>query len=304
MSLPSSFHQRLQQERKDRHAKLLHQATKSLHKEAKICKQFECQKMARRVKQAKALPHELEQLKQCKNVIDRVVTHCLEQLGLWNLDPRLEDESSDIATTSSASKQQEEPLTAEQQEWMCKILQNKRLVTAMTVWNEKVTDYRRWWLRQQEAMQPSFVPQSATKKQKTTMDMKKKNVSLIGGGLFVRLGGLQDYDGEEEKVPTYGPASSLFQDVTKKNRSGQRARRAKAAAIQAKKEGRTLLKSLNWRDAKLHDYDDNNSNDKTTKQDHPPGGQLDPVHPSWAAKKAAAKGIVGFAGKKITFQDE
>jgi hypothetical protein len=100
--------------------------------------------------------------------------------------------------------------------------------------------------------------------------------------------------------------------VQKKNRQGQRARKAKAMAIEAKKAGRVWDSSLNWREKK------ENPNPKRHKSHHseaeaPPKPSMAEeaisAHPSWAAKHSqqakekSGLGIVQFTGTKIKFDD-
>jgi hypothetical protein len=125
---------------------------------------------------------------------------------------------------------------------------------------------------------------------------------------------------EEEgaSVNPYGPGAAMLDEfgdpflVQKKNRQGQRARKAKAMAIEAKKEGRVWDSSLNWREKK------ENPNPKRHKSHHseaeaPPKPSMAEeaisAHPSWAAKHSqqakekSGLGIVQFTGTKIKFDD-
>ena len=116
---------------------------------------------------------------------------------------------------------------------------------------------------------------------------------------------------------------------------GQRARRAKAQAIQAKLEGRTDYVSQNWRAPKVNKIEKDAKNGEDWNKSRSGGSNLSsrtaedrdssaaghtkefkhdtssrqatskdasgPVHASWAAKQAQQTGIVAFQGKKITF---
>ena len=112
-----------------------------------------------------------------------------------------------------------------------------------------------------------------------------------------------------------------YQEEMKKNRPGQRARRAKATAIEARKSGKTWDSSLNWREKKSGRVDvksrDGGRDHKSRTSD---SGSVKPTaaqhiatmgktwkeegnaHPSWAAKAAQkSQGIAKFEGTKITF---
>jgi hypothetical protein len=210
-------------------------------------------------------------------------------------------------------------------------------------WNEKVTDFRRWCLRLSEKTEPGY-------KQKPTDDQggkkrkknKKKNtqdgegqpaISLENTSMFCSLGGNQQDDDDEEpeqgehKYSQYGPGAFAIEVPSKKNRQGQRARRAKAQAIQAKKDGK-VYSSMNWREKKkpldaegYGEPSSSNFSQQSNSQSHghssnsnaanaPPRQQqqknreekdASSAHPSWAAKKAQKDTIVEFQGTKITF---
>jgi hypothetical protein len=116
-------------------------------------------------------------------------------------------------------------MNKEDEELVERMLQHKRMVSTMETWNGKVTEYRRWYLRRQE--RASDVPDFATE------NSKKKKIS--SRGMFVCLGGATIE--EEEGYGYYGPGGDEEDEyaaiVQKKNRPGQRTRKAKALAIQA-----------------------------------------------------------------------
>jgi hypothetical protein len=141
-------------------------------------------------------------------------------------------------------------------------------------------------------------------------------------------------DGYEEGDSSY--FVDPYPPPLKKNRPGQRARKAKAMAIEAKKAGRVWDSSVNWREKKKKQKQKkpNEKGDKETdvvnnKQEMMISASgLDKskdikvsevvnmgkdwkeqgkAHPSWAAREAqkakSGLGMVAFAGKKITFDD-
>lgn len=148
-------------------------------------------------------------------------------------------------------------------------------------------------------------------------------------GLFIgSLSGAAAFDGDGREgagASHYGPAEGSDDEYSslvkpKKNRPGQRARKAKAMAIEARKAGRVWDSSINWREKKkvkdpseepninlsasglLSDVTVGSAQIATMGKKWKEEGQ---AHPSWAAKQSqkakSGLGIVEFAGKKITF---
>jgi hypothetical protein len=226
------------------------------------------------------------------------------------------------------------------------ILTHKRFLQTMEDWNAKVTEYRQWCLSLEEKRDRSkeFHAESTNrrnlkrKRQKTGPkgplaageslskgnSTLNENLAQDPSAMFCTLGdtagGPQDGSGWENSD----------EKPTKRNRMGQRARKAKAMAIQAKLEGRTDYVSQNWRAPKANKHDDNdNSGDDVNHKDtnhnrKSPSSTRErrqaeisrsintndnakqkqaseAVHASWAAKQAQKTGIVAFQGKKITF---
>lgn len=198
-----------------------------------------------------------------------------------------------------------------------RILQHKRMVTALEHWNDQVTEYRRWCLQQQERAEGLVTtiarPKKDRKKKRIKTDTAYEQDALVAAdhSVFVTLGG--DDNPHATTVASasadnyYGPASDGTLPV-KRNRKGQRARHAKAQAIEARKSGRVLRpeESLNWRRP-------SNRHESSLRQDHqqqhqhasrtnqPPAEDPKGLHPSWQARKEKKDGIVAFQGKKITF---
>jgi hypothetical protein len=275
----------------------------------------------------------------------------IRRLGLPNLNPKAvhsdEEDEKDVDDTTVAAAAAAvvvaASLSKEESDLMERMLRHKRLVTAVEAWNEKVTEYRRWFLRRKDSVSniPNFVSnnglpivgisKSQKKKLKKLQQQKKDEKDDPTGGLFVSLGGDQaeedDMEDEEVHYP-YGPGSAMVLDGTlrKKNRPGQRSRKAKALAIQAKKEGRVWDSSVNWRPKKQREDDgegDGNGGDRNDNRNHKNSNTRDvkpkkvdsakiaemgktwkeegKSHPSWAARSSEKTGIVAFAGKKITF---
>ena len=303
----SSPEEQLEIERKERYDKLVYQAKKALHKEAKVVKSFEVQKVVRRVKenqhQDSALDEKLASIK--KFPLDSVVHVCIKRLGIPNLNPSQETNQVDVTADGDALVE--------------RMLQNKRLGAVMETWNEKVTEYRRWYLRRKDAV--SGVPDFVQNMQPKNAKKAKQNDNLPS--MFVSLGGLQeddldDAEVEDNKYLAYGPASGMEMEA-KKNRPGQRQRQAKAKALEARKEGRIVDKSLNWREKKKsHDNEEDEQertattkNSRNMKPEKVEAAKIADMgknwkdegkaHPSWAASASQKTGIVAFAGKKITF---
>jgi hypothetical protein len=225
------------------------------------------------------------------------------------------------------------------------VLKHKRFLQALEEWNKKVTEYRRWCvqLEERESYFQAKKMNSIDKKRKSSgrssssQPGRRHNQSQHPphhhdrlqttaeepSALFCTLGGGGDGsgdDGESGNVDEYDEGK-------KKNRKGQRARKAKAMALEAKREGRSDFQSLNWRasstaksqqESSEHtDRSNNRGRAKNgsrstkeedfdvTKEKHKSKSTIpstEPTeHPSWAAKQAQKTGIVAFQGKKITF---
>jgi hypothetical protein len=312
-----------QQQAMDRYRRLLHACTKDLHKQAKVVKSFQCQKMVRLLKKntsnsdddvelqaaaAAATSKEEERWIQLKAFdLNVLVQEALRRLGILNLQPQppvttqqqqqqgteqeetpdtegIADDTDDDEESKETSSRQEPPLQSQvvvverqhQQppaistKLVEKMLQHKRMQAAMEQWNDKVTDYRRWLLRARER-KTEFLEDAHARKYKnktnaTTVSGRPPRAMMATtnhGPLFVQLGG--GVVDAVDPLSHYGPAShdDDENDAGKKNRPGQRARKAKAMAMEAKKQGKTWDSSLNWR-AKKPDTGDHH---------HPPSEQ-------------------------------
>ncbi len=408
-----SMEERYQIESIDRYNKLNHACSKHLHRDAKIVKSFECQKIVRAIKAAndslsdqtgkgdddnkekketisralkriETLQLKLEHTK--KMDLDGLVQVGLKRLGVLSLDPRVHaehnlgvgdnsidapmhpdqiqtDESQNRRLDSKASPQFDDPFY---QTLLESILRHKRLSSSLDQCNDKVTEYRQWAMRQEVMRRGEDNPEDnlhgGNKKKKKNnrqgnasrndtvvfargFNDRKRGLDLGGhegaSGLFIGSlagnstevysdGGDPDMEGDEDE---YGS-----QEDRKKNRPGQRARRAKATAIEARKAGKTWDSSMNWRerkrDKKGNSHDDgkraNGLEDEDGGQDYKSRGgerkrnksdggvvpkaaqhiatmgktwkEEGNAHPSWAAAAAQkSQGIAKFEGKKITF---
>ena len=195
-----------------------------------------------------------------------------------------------------------------------RILQHKRMVTSLEHWNDQVTEYRRWCLQQQERAEGGVITVTRTKKSRTmdqnnntSNDINENALIAADHSVFVMLGG---DDGTEDTAAAahdnyYGPASDGMEPL-KKNRKGQRARRAKAQAVEARKTGRVFQpeESLNWRRSKSQPQQQQQQQRQPSRQHQEAVVSVKPnedLHPSWQARKEKKDGIVAFQGKKITF---
>jgi hypothetical protein len=295
-------------EKQDRYDKLLYACNKALHKEAKVVKTFECQKIVRKLKDSQDKKDLEDKLIHVKGFcLDLVVKLAQQRLGLFNLNPREEETLQPPVEISAAEKNLVE-----------RMLQHKRISSAMDHWNEKVTEYRRWCLRRHENVhgEPDFGYEVQAASRNGTKKKKKKAMQPNPGessALFVTLGGAAETEeGENDNGNWYGPGGNDDLVTSKQNRMGQRARRAKALAKQAKKEGRTWDKSINWR-PKKEQVDDaaellESTSTKPSITSAPRIAEMGKVwkeegqaHPSWAARASEKTGIVAFQGTKITF---
>jgi hypothetical protein len=151
------------------------------------------------------------------------------------------------------------------------VLTHKRFLKALEEWNEKITEYRRWCMKLEQRNNPNpfgmdddFVVSKRSKKGKNTKKQGSTVISDVGlqatveneSSLFCTLGDEivagSNVTDEFNRYSQYGPASNLTEAPKRKNRKGQRQRRAKALAIEAKKQGRSheYYQSSNWREPK------------------------------------------------------
>lgn len=217
------------------------------------------------------------------------------------------------------------------------LLGHKNLSMAMDKLNRRITEYRKDLLRAAGEEIPGdgriLYRRDRKKAQQQQPIWSKinnaKNLKHEGpGSMFIEsLCGEAPSEVTAAQFSHYGPGAedfSLSTAAEKKNRPGQRARRAKAIVQQAKKEGRNWDSSVNWREpkpkkAKLVEK---------TEQGEEPGKIIasgliankkikaaeladmgkdwkadGKAHPSWAAKQLAKQtcGIAEFKGKKTTF---
>jgi len=323
----------------ERYAKLMHQSQKQLTKQVKQVRSFLLQRKIRKMKSMGGGEEEADNgrsrrdysdsLQPLKNLpLDLVVQQAMRQLGLIHANP---DPNVEIAV---APRMDQSSLT---HRLVSKILDHKRFQTSLEEWNEKVAEFRRFCLRLDEKNDPFFdgIDTPILRKKLKTRLKHATTTSLLPPvsprqqlptSFF--CSSLNESEQESTKESTvmsaYGPASTFEysgDDLarTKKNRAGQRARKAKALAIQAKKEGKKqeYFQSLNWREEKTPErkrkrITDGSDKKKKSRKDSESRSTLTSLstdsavdlfknHPSWAAKQQQKSMIVSFQGKKITF---
>ena len=280
----------LEQEYYDR---LIYQCRKDLSKQLKICKSFECQKLIRKVKatedqqqhQADSMQHVYETVKQLP--LEPVLDECCRRLGILQLNP--------------GGYKPPQASDARHDKWTEKLLQHKRMHESIEKWSAQATEFRKWCLKFQERVEQGE-HEAKRKRTDKTEPKKESDQGDVSSSLFVQLGSSSQ------------PEAAFAQQAVKKNRPGQRARKAKAAAIQAKEKGMPAPeKSLNWREAKpfVATPADSNGPAKFERDSHHSRASVpqqqekrvkdEKLHPSWEAQKSKKDGIVAFEGKKITF---
>ena len=309
--------------------------------------------LAKTQKRISKLEQKLEQTK--KFELCAIVDVGLKRLGVLNLISDDEQDTTDDKKSSSkpTSSQADDPFYIDLIESM---LQHKRLSSAMDQLNDKVTDFRQWSTRRQQMLMGEDTPDFADdyargKKWKKNMQLDETNETLVfaggkrngksmGGhegtsGLFIgSLSGIPvetfDEGGEDGMGEDNYGYDGVLDQPKKKNRPGQRQRKAKAMAIEAKKAGTTWDASDNWREKKKGNVrrDDGKSNEgmqdnQTRREGERHKDNSDSAkprkaeqiaqmgkswkeegnaHPSWAAAAAQkSQGIQAFKGKKITF---
>lgn len=361
-----------EEEAGEKHSSLIAQTTKSIRKEAKVVKSFECQKIIRKIKalnessksastandkdedgatntsdaaisptaagvdektqlQLEKLDEKLKAMKEFD--IDCVVQVALRRLGLEHNKGKNKNKDKDKDKDNNPEEKKSTKSIIES------LIKQKRVSSAMQSMSEKVSDYNAWLSRREQWLAKGGKgPMSVHYDSNTTENNKGKKrgreIDVAGhdgaSGLFIEsLAGnavpedefgdpsLMGYEGYEQEG--YVPE---FQQQKKKNRPGQRSRKAKALAIEAKKAGKNWDNSINWREPKKRSEEEHNQNyqknESASGLDRSKGIKVAEVanmgkdwkeegkaHPSWAAREAqkekSGMGIVAFAGKKITF---
>jgi hypothetical protein len=279
-------------------------------KHAKQTKTFLVQKQIRKLKDKvvsinnKVQEEQLELLKDLP--LDLVVQQAIRQLGLYHANPNYGidvDADADVVVPKTTADDNDLYSSI-----VSTILQHKRMQSALEEWNAKVTEHRRWRLSINDKKEYGGGKREfgGAKRPKAPKSVQAATTTT---SMFCNLNGDEEEDNNNNNelvMSPYGPGAHLPDEPVRKNRKGQRARRAKAQALQAKKEGRRRdYKSLNWRAEKKDDErkpSSKRSNHSTTsaapqKKEEAP----EPQHPSWAAKQQQKTGIVAFQGTKITF---
>ncbi|KAL7559316.1 hypothetical protein ACA910_002484 [Epithemia clementina (nom. ined.)] len=251
--------------------------------------------------------------------------------------------------------------------WIETILSHKRLVQLAEEWNAEITKYRIWY-RERQRRRSLQVSRSAKTKNKT----KKKSHSTVappptphdaatadsdfithGQSLFYQLGssGSEEEDENDDDDDDMGdsldkhngPRSSKKQTTKKRNRPGQRARRASHEAnnhngishgkalhvshdenpntkrkrprsrgpedpnegvgVGGDRRRQPLREEPNSKRIRMDADAKSNKNNSTTATTSTTTNQEE-LHPSWAARKTQTNGIVPFQGTKITFDDD
>ena len=351
----TSREDQLQAEKVEEFSRLQYNARKLIRKEAKLVKAFECKKINKKIKPLKdevSIANEsnkdtksqqrLERL-ECKLKatkdfdLELLVDVCMQRLGINQLDPK------DGKQTNNNKKGEQETNTTTLDSAMNElhqtlietILQHKKIISILDDIDKKVVTYRNWVTGREKRLRGEFTEsefstgQKKSKKRKLNKAQSQTTVNDDMSTLFVTsLSGaipneMDDDDGGNNNYGAGGYADDFDQDIPKKkNRKGQRARKAKAMAIEARKAGRIWDSSVNWRPKKSKD--DKNNELANTKQSSASGlrnksevkiadvvdmgkswKEEGKAHPSWAAREAqkAKAGIAQFAGKKITFDD-
>jgi hypothetical protein len=303
--------------------RLLHQCRKDLNKHAKAAKSLECQKLIRKTKttQAKRTSAAAEQqdqkddqkLKEWRELSLELVLHeCFRRLGVLDL---LELESHmDDGKAKAAFKRRDEAKAEESNEKINttsvhsrsidRVLQHNRMREAIEKWSGQIVEYRNWCSRNTVATgDDSDSSGSVDDDDRKAKDQRRKRQKPnLPTSKSTKSAQKKDNNDEFDLFTTLDGAKDTPQQG-KKNRAGQKARRAKAQAIQANREGRSTAfeKSSNWRVSDASKKSAPRHGDLKRQQPPPPPKVEEVLHPSWQARKAHKPIIVTFTGKKTTF---
>ena len=326
----------------DRYAKLLHQAEKQLTKQVKQVRSFLLQRQIRKMKSTCSRDEAIDDLHQQRDhhalqplkdlSQDLVVQQAMRQLGLIHANP-----NPDADINGQVPPLDRSSLTYR---LVSKILDHKRFQAALEEWNEKVAEFRRFCLHLDDKNDPFLDAEAPMQRKKkkgqsnsptttsllpqTTSKKQNQPTSFFCSSLNDVIAQPVTNNEGSTTMMAYGPAATLDHsghdiNLIKKNRRGQRARKAKALAIQAKKAGKKqeYYQSLNWREDKesrKQRQPENVGGERNRKAKNstetrsalvPPTtfatADLSKNHPSWAAKQQQKPMIVSFQGTKIKF---
>jgi len=308
----SSIQEQHEEEVQKKYSRLVTIATKQLRKECKIVKSFECQKIVRKIKSINENDNDnkviklQERLKLTKEFnLDSVVDVCLIRLGLIlkQEQQQQEDEATNNDGTSTATTT---TITTEHEALMESMLRHKRLTSILQSITEQQYEYNQWLHQREE-----WLLNRSKKSKQSNSSTNNTTSNVESHSLFINsLASVGQVNEEEDDEDDDFNNESIIKK--KKNRMGQRARKAKALAMEAKKAGKSWDNSINWRTKK-------EETTKQTKVTKITASGLDSTktisditqmgskwkengmaHPSWAAKEKSC-GIVKFTGKKIVF---
>ena len=327
-----------------KYSSLLYMSSKTLRKEAKIVKSFECQKIVRKIKEVKSSDDDADVIVKLKNLeeqlknttaldLELVVQSCISRCGLAKKDTDDDDDDDDDDNNHDTKNRNGDNNDAFTTKLMNDIIKHKRIVAVMQNIRVKVSEYNTWLAKEEEWL--SGKKQNEKKRSDRSSQSLKRNrhdYEAVEGDVFIgslaNETELPDYGNtDEEEVGDHNEGDEGYGDfenyndiqLAKKNRMGQRQRKARAKAIEAANKGNILGKdqSLNWR-PKKQKRDDSQKNkvkvESASGLDKSKTIQVADVanmgknwkdegkaHPSWAAREAQKSGIVEFKGKKITF---
>lgn len=291
-----------------------------------------------------------EKLKNMKNLdLDKVVNLCFSRLGLDSLKPIdvqniIEGDECTTANFTSSIKISNDQSSKEFIE-STGILQQKKLVQAMESVNESMLEYNRWLVRKEEWLYGFLSSSKSQKQQGKSMSSRGtgRTIDVSGhegdSGLFINsLAGYDndnDIENEGEQKYEYDDGNDdederqeyeIYNDFDqqkkrKKNRVGQRVRKAQALALEAKKHGKNVKDDIkNWWELQpknkqkkelKHTYEIASSGLDVSKrvnaseivQMGSSWKEEGKTHPSWAARQVQKVNIgkIEFKGKKTTF---
>ncbi len=249
----------------------------------------------------------------------------------------IDDEKRRQSTTEEEINSNEKATNENRQYYTTLIesmLRHKKMLAAIESVNASVSEYNRWVTRREEWL---YHNSSKGKDKKKSKDRMNDNyASTLGGdsGLFINsLAGKDTYPGDGDESDDERGDNEEYKDydyddyvdvAPKKNRMGQRARKARAMALEAKREGKPydLSSTKKWWEMKRKNPKKENETIRELASGLDASKQVavaevaemgsswkeeGKAHPSWAArqvqkaKSGSDIGSIEFKGKKITF---
>lgn len=260
-----------------KYSSIIYMSTKTLRKEAKVVKSFECQKVVRKIKDYKLSESSESQnddkikdfeetLKKIKAFdLDLLVQTCISRCGLvHDLYGISTKGDKNINTKNTHDTKRELEFDEFTTKLMKDMIQHKKIASLMQTIRVKVSEFKTWLAKEEEWLAGKKVKDTDAadrgQKRKRNEYSSAANDQFIGslarGDEMIEDADLNEGADSDDGNDNYG-VNHQYGDcsnvqIVKKNRMGQRQRKSKARAIEALNIGKKfqMEQSLNWRPKK------------------------------------------------------